>query len=105
LTRHTSSPVSWFLLWDGFGNLNQRAFNYRGAKVSHPMRDYYLLRGPHLSYAEFPDNPNYWWPEDRAWCVVTDTDVDWAYVARSSRIAAEGLEAWGARPVSPQAGP
>lgn len=91
LTRHTSSPVSWFLLWDGFGNLNQRAFNYRGAKVSHPMRDYYLLRGPHPSYAEFPDNPNYWWPEDRAWCVVTDTDVDWAYVAGSAACIDEVL--------------
>jgi hypothetical protein len=26
LTRHTSSAESWFLLWDGFGNLNERAF-------------------------------------------------------------------------------
>ena len=27
------------------------------------------------------DEPNYWWPEDRAWCVCTDTDFDWAYLA------------------------
>jgi hypothetical protein len=33
------------------------------------------------SYADVPHNPNYWWPEDRAWCVVTDTDDDWACVA------------------------
>jgi hypothetical protein len=26
-------------------------------------------------------NPNYLWPADRAWCVVTDTDLEWAYVA------------------------
>lgn len=44
LTRHTSSPDSWFLLWDGFGGLNERAFNYHDPQVTHPMRDYYLLR-------------------------------------------------------------
>ena len=41
------------------------------------------VHGPHPRYAEFQDNPNYWWPEDRAWCVLADTDLDWAYLAGS----------------------
>ena len=62
LARHTSSPDSWFLLWDGFGNLNEQAFSHHDPKVRHPLRNYYLLHGPHHSYAGFPDDPNYWWP-------------------------------------------
>lgn len=81
LNRHTSSPVGWFLLWDGFGDLNERAFNDDGPKVRHPARNFYLLRGPLSSYQDFPDNPSYWWPDDRAWCVCTDVDFDWAYAA------------------------
>jgi hypothetical protein len=106
LTRHTSCADGWFLLWDGFGNLNRRAFNNHRPKVRHPMRDYYLLQGPHPSYADFPDNPNYWWPEDRAWCVVTDTDLDWAYVAGSAAcidevLAVPGTDAYPTRPQNP----
>ena len=106
LTRHTSSPDSWFLLWDGFGNLNERAFNDHGPKIRHPMRDYYLLRGPHHSYAGFPDDPGYWWPQDRAWCVVTDTDFDWAYVAGSAAcinevLAVPVIDAYATAPENP----
>lgn len=93
LTRHTSSPDSWFLLWDGFGNLNERAFSHHSPKVRHPMRNYYLLYGPHHSYTDFPDDPDYWWPDDQAWCVVTDTDFDWAYVAGSAACIGEVLAA------------
>jgi hypothetical protein len=80
LTRHTSSAGSWFLLWNGFGNRNEAAFK-RAPTISHSLRDFYLLHGPHSAYGDFPDEPNYWWPEDRAWCVCTDTDFDWAYLA------------------------
>ena len=106
LARHTSAADSWFLLWDGFGDLNPRAFPEHGPKVRHPMRDYYLLRGPHRGYADFPDDPNYWWPADRAWCVVTDTDFDWAYVAGSAAcvreiLAVPVLDAYPTRPDNP----
>jgi hypothetical protein len=76
LTRHTSSVQCWFLLWDGFGDLNQRAFSHR-PKVRHPLRDYYLLRGSLDGYGDFPDAASYWWPDDRAWCWSTDTDFNW----------------------------
>ncbi len=106
LARHTSATGSWFLLWEGFGNLNQRAFSDHRPKVGHPMRNYYLLRGPHHGYVDFPDNPSYWWPADRAWCVVTDTDFDWAYVAGSAAcveeiLAVPVLDAYPTRPGNP----
>jgi hypothetical protein len=84
LQRHTSSTNGWFLLWDGFGDLNERAFNDSIPKLHHPMREYYLLSGPLGSYAEIPHGPNYWWPDDHAWCVSTDTDFVWSYVAATS---------------------
>ena len=34
--------------------------------------------------------PEYWWPEDRAWCVCTDYDLDFTIVG-SSRKAAEDI--------------
>lgn len=90
LTRHTSSPRGWFLLWEGFGDLDERAFRPL-PKVRHPMRNYYLLSGPHSAYQDFNDDPDYWWPDDRAWCVCTDTHFDWAYIAGSAACIDEVL--------------
>jgi hypothetical protein len=106
LARHTSSPGAWFLLWDGFGGLNKRAFNYHGPKVRHPMRDYYLLRGPLACYGDFPHNPGYWWPDDRSWCWCTDIDFGWGYLAGSAAcieevVAVPAIDALSARPDDP----
>jgi hypothetical protein len=84
LARRTSSTKGWFLLWDGFGDFNEQVFDSRVPKLRHPMRDFYLFSGPLAAYAEFPHDPNYWWPDDRAWCVSTDTDFAWSYVAASA---------------------
>ena len=105
LARHTASPESWFLLWDGFGNLNERVFS-PAPKVRHPGRDYYLLSGQHMAYRSFPDEPSFWWPEDQAWCVCTDTDIDWAYVAGSAAcikeiLAVPVIDAWATTPEDP----
>jgi hypothetical protein len=82
LARQTSSQACWFLFWDGWGLVNERAFTGKPT-ISHPMRDFYLLRGPLAAYSEFPDAPNYCWPEDRAWCLVGDVDLSWSYLAAS----------------------
>jgi hypothetical protein len=105
LARHTSSARGWFLLWDGYGDLNERAFG-RALKISHPMRDLYLLRGPHRAYEDFPDAPSYWWPDDRAWCVCTDVDFCWAYLAGSAAcidevLAVPVLDAYATSPQNP----
>jgi hypothetical protein len=106
LVRHTSSTSGWFLLWDGFGDLNERVFDSTVPRLQHPMRNFYLLSGPLSSYGELPHDPNYWWPDDRAWCVSTDTDFVWSYVAASTAcieevISVPVLDAIETRPENP----
>jgi hypothetical protein len=74
-----------------------------------PGRDYVVLRGPLFGA---PDagrglapaatgrlGPNLWWPEDRAWVVASEIDLDSTYVAGSRALvdhilAAPALEAF-----------
>ena len=46
-------------------------------KVSHAMRNFY--GGPLDSYSLFTNDPSYWWPDDRSWCLCTDTEFSWSY--------------------------
>lgn len=62
-------------------------------KVKHPARYLYLFRGPHNARADIPFEPNYWWPGDRAWCVCTDTDWDYVYIAGPATCINEILRA------------
>jgi hypothetical protein len=55
------------------------------------MRDFYLLRGPLSSCSQLSDNPSYWWPDDRSWCLCTDTDVQWSFLAGSRECVDEVL--------------
>jgi hypothetical protein len=77
-------------------------FQLEGGRVSLPGRKYLLFEGPLASVAdfgywiEFPDgrrfferwSPNIWWPDDRAWCVATETDLDSTYVGGSEDLIA-----------------
>ena len=53
-----------------------------------PHRTYHLLSGPVTAVngivepgaVDRPQVPDLWWPDDRAWFVATDTDLDWTYV-------------------------
>jgi hypothetical protein len=92
LGRHTSSTRGWYLLWEGYGDLKRSVFD-GFPTVSHPMRNYYLLRGPLNAFGEFPEDPDYWWPDDRAWCLSGDTDFHWAYLAGSETCVNEVLDA------------
>jgi len=105
LTRHTTSEHSWFLLWDGFGDLNERVFRPQ-PRVRHPMRDFYLLSGALNAYRNLLHDPNYWWPDDRAWCLCTDTDFCWAYIAGTAACIREvlsvpELDAYETNPANP----
>jgi hypothetical protein len=90
LTQHTTSAHGWFLLWDGFGNLNQQIFEPQ-RKVPHAMRNFYLLGGALNTCRRLPHDANYWWPDDHAWCLCTDTDFHWAYIAGSAACIREVL--------------
>lgn len=86
----TATPgTCWFCIWAGYGGLREQL--RRSALVKTPHREYFLLRAPidvapTLSTNLRTDGPNIWWPEDRAWCVATEVDLDSTYVAGSSRL-------------------
>lgn len=88
LARHTTTPGScWVCVWEGFSGVGE-AFP-RAARVRLPGRDYILLSASIEAIADGvllqrlgPNpGPNLWWPEDRAWCVSTEIDFCWTYVA------------------------
>ena len=83
LSAFTATPSTvWCLVWDGYGDLPPSV----GPRVVRPQRSYRL----HLcTLAEIqtrqapvghPEPPEYWFPEDAAWCVATDMDLFWTYV-------------------------
>ena len=92
LGRHTSSSSGWFLLWDGYGEIKRSVLD-GVPTVAHPMRNYYRLRGPLDAFGEFPEDPDYWWPEDHAWCLTGDTDFHWAYLAGTEACVCDVLDA------------
>ncbi|MGI5167101.1 hypothetical protein ACQEU3_22405 [Spirillospora sp. CA-253888] len=69
----------------------------KGPRVTLPHRDYLLLTGPLAGAADighrvfgsfFPQSPNLFWPDDRAWCAATDIDLDSTYVGGSAALVA-----------------
>ncbi len=90
LTRHTTSAHSWFLLWYGFGG-RQRARIPAAAQGEASHAGVLPAERGLAAYGNLPHNPNYWWPDDRAWCLCTDTDFHWAYVAGSATCIREVL--------------
>lgn len=122
LARHTSTPGhGWFCLWEGYGYFTPGAiaplistFWPAGephelppplplpippkARVRMPQRDYMLFTGSVAQAEGWLEGPNLWWPDDRAWCVASEIDFPYTYVAGSEALVAEvlanpGLEA------------
>ncbi|WEG13276.1 hypothetical protein PU629_02615 [Pullulanibacillus sp. KACC 23026] len=87
LAPFTQTPDSiWCLVWEGrVGQLKKTGHPL----VSKPNRRYYLFNGciHDLGSDEFEKSrcepPEYWFPEDKAWCVATDMDIFWTYVGGS----------------------
>ena len=76
----------WYLVWEGYGGLPRR----RGPRVQTPCRGYFLYRGElavkeeDFRIGQYHDRaPEYWFPEDRSWCVGSDVDLFWTYVGGS----------------------
>jgi hypothetical protein len=105
LARHTDCDRGWFLLWDGYGGIDPRPFQ-RQPLVEHQFRSYHLLCGPLDAFADLPQAPSYFWPDDRAWCLCMDLDMAWAYLAgtatcRDEVIATPILDAYRTEPTNP----
>lgn len=110
LARHTATPEQcWFAIWDGYGAT--RADILSAPSFHLPARDYHLLVGPVAAAAEsaldvpFYQSPNLWWPDDRAWLVASEIDLDTTYVGcteacRDAILAAPELEAFPIDPAS-----
>jgi hypothetical protein len=115
LRRHTTTPNRCiFAVWDGFGALEPDVHWPGAARLHLPNRDYVLLAGPIEAGAAsfepppFEQSANLWWPEDRAWCVATEIDYAWTYVAGTEGcvqdiVAHPDLEAITTRPDRPAA--
>jgi hypothetical protein len=111
LARHTTTPDRcWFAVWNGFGDLGEDV--RRAPTFLAPHREYHLLRGPTESAAESvtepprEQSPNLWWPDDRAWCVATEIDLDSTYIGcddacREEILALSEIEAL---PIDPATG-
>lgn len=106
LSNHTATEMTcWFALWDGYGFLDvpQSAGPDR---VHLSQRSYLLFQGPLVSatkffFGPFYQSPNIWWPDDRAWCVASEVDLESTYVACSSELCRELLNEFESFAASP----
>jgi hypothetical protein len=83
LRDFTGTPdLCWYCVWDGYGGIEERE---GGAQMIHfSIRDYFLSSGPIEEVTSFDgEGPDIWWPDDRAWCVGSDTDLAASYVGGS----------------------
>jgi hypothetical protein len=87
----TTPEAAWFAFWNGFGGIRHEIAI--APTFSAPHRDYHLLAGPVEAFSESADglryqSANLCWPDDRAWCVASEIDLDTTYVGCSGGAAA-----------------
>ncbi|HZC98768.1 MAG TPA: hypothetical protein VFA46_00770 [Actinomycetes bacterium] len=110
LRRHSTTPDRcWFAVWEGFGALEPDRRWPGIARLHLPNRNYVLFHGPidaavrSFEPLPFRQSANFWWPQDQAWCVATEIDYAWTYVAGTESciddlLAESRLEALRIRP-------
>lgn len=98
LARHTTTAARcWFAVWEGWGDLHEA---FQGRPTFHlPQRNYHLTHGPLAAAAQsvgshlgWHRSCNLWWPDDHAWCVATEIDLDSTYLG-ASEACVEDLKA------------
>ncbi|MES1247995.1 MAG: hypothetical protein ABUS54_10020, partial [Actinomycetota bacterium] len=91
LSRHTATPDDcWIAVWNGFGRTRDDIRQAPTFRV--PARDYFLLHGAVrdgvMNVLDYGDSdgqtPNIWWPDDHAWCVATEIDLNTTYIGCSA---------------------
>ena len=100
LARHTQTPDRcWFASWEGWGR-GIRGDVAAAPKFQVPHRGYHLLQGEIAAAAEslvtfHLQTASIWWPDDRAWCVATEVDLNTTFVGCSRACAAALVESAG----------
>jgi hypothetical protein len=97
-----SAEWCWMCLWDGWGALELEP--YYPIRFRLPNRSYLVYKGMldravALGYDDWEQSAALWWPDDRAWIVVTEIDSYCTYVGGSRDLinrvlASDDLEAW-----------
>jgi hypothetical protein len=83
LRDFTRTPdLIWYCVWVGWAGVEETE---TGTQIHHHIRDYFLSSGPIQEVTSFgyAEGPDIWWPDDRAWCVGSDTDLAASYVGGS----------------------
>lgn len=85
-TFTTTPDECFFALWEGFGDSIVSPGVIPTLELPH--RRYHVFAGSiHTARASYSNisfshrSANLWWPADRAWCVATEVDAAWTYVA------------------------
>jgi hypothetical protein len=110
LAGHTGTPDRcWFAAWEGMGSLRHDVAAAPRFEVPH--RRYHLLQGGIGAAAEsigrepWEWSAQIWWPDDHAWCVATEVDLNTTYIGcsrdcRDALVGRSGLEALEIAPTS-----
>jgi hypothetical protein len=116
LAGHTATPDDcWFLLWEGYSDMELPAAVRRGPLVELPHRTCALVRGAVADIDGWAADlgltgtcpPAMAWPADRSWCLASDVDPHWAGIGASAAavdalLAEPGLDVVRARPAQEQ---
>lgn len=89
LAGFTSSPEEIYVaMWTGFADV--KAVMHQAPRFELPAREYGLLKAPLAALPRIIESPHLirtgpslWWSADHAWCVATEVDFRWTYVAAS----------------------
>jgi hypothetical protein len=104
LAAFTQTPQQcWCAVWEGNGKMIGLSSDLRLPRLPMPHRAMILSHGPlaavpqrsfddgHVKPAsqawineERYQSPSLWWPDDRAWCVATDVDLQSTYLGATS---------------------
>lgn len=95
--RTITSERCWFAVWEGWGSFGVlEADIFAAPAFEIPGRRLHLFSA-RIEAAErsfsvddpfFGQLANLWWPDDRAWCVVTEIDFNTTYVGGSQKAIA-----------------
>jgi hypothetical protein len=104
LASFTQAPqLCWCAVWEGNGDMVGLSSDPELSRLRMPHRAMILAHGPLTAVptrsfddghvkparqawinAERYQSPSLWWPDDRAWCVATDVDLQSTYLGASS---------------------